>query len=194
MNHYDNVKFYNDVELRKANGVEMIGNGRDHVFYNIENKSKDIIFKGYKPNKRILILRDPLNWTASILKRVNNLSFNYDNNRIKGIRCLSAYKEHYDLYKSNKYYGINYNKWFSNKSYRRQIEKDLGLKETDKGINKVMKYGRGSSFDGRTFDGKASKMKTNERWLEYKDRDEIRMILEDPFFINILDKEFDIKP
>jgi hypothetical protein len=79
-------------------------------------------------------------------------------------------------------YGINYNKWFEDKSYREQICKDIDIPFTDEGINYVPPDGRGSSFNKRKFNGKAQEMGVLERY---------KSMLENPKFMKIvsLDKE-----
>ena len=74
-------------------------------------------------------------------------------------------------------YFINYNKWFTDIDYRKQICKDLDLIFTDYSINDVSFFGGGSSFDGLSMNNCASKMKVNERWKRFR---------QDPYFIYIL--------
>jgi hypothetical protein len=57
---------------------------------------------------------------------------------------------------------VNFNKWFSEGDYRRELEKKLELPETEDGLQVVM--GLGSSFDGHSFDGNAQEMKVLNRW------------------------------
>jgi hypothetical protein len=74
---------------------------------------------------------------------------------------------------------VLYDRWFTDESYRKSISEQLGLEFSDKGLNNVMRVGRGrrwgSSFDKMKFQGKAQDMKTTERWKEY---------LDDPIFVN----------
>jgi hypothetical protein len=62
---------------------------------------------------------------------------------------------------------VNYNLWFNSEPYRRDLEKKMGLRSTDKGINLV--FGAGSSsFSGFKYNGKAQEMKVRERWKFYE--------------------------
>lgn len=194
MMHYDDIIFYNDLKLDGSpRGIKSVGRKKNNIIYSSECRSTDIIYRDKSPDLKIIIIRDPLNWAASVIKRVGSLSLKFDDVKIDSDKCLERYKESYALYKSSDYYGINYNKWFIDYNYRRSIESDLSLIETDNGINKVMEYGSGSSFDGLEYNGKASQMKTLERWLEYKNNIDIQKILEDKFFQEILANEFNIK-
>jgi hypothetical protein len=60
---------------------------------------------------------------------------------------------------------INYNLWFKNETYRRRLERTLGLRMTDRGIENVS--GVGSSFSGKEQNGRAQTMRVEERWKNY---------------------------
>jgi hypothetical protein len=186
--HLNNYTFQNNLNMQGA-PTDTIPKGNKNIIYSLENKTKDTSSK--TPDKRILILRDPLNWTASIIKRRGNMSFYKNKKLIKDNECLEFYKDYYNKYKSKEYYGINYNKWFSSSEYRREIEADFGFDKNDKSMTKVLKYGSGSSFDGNKFDGKAQNMKTLERWQKFKDHPIILKIQTDEEFKEIL-KEFNL--
>jgi hypothetical protein len=189
LSHYQNYRFMNNLMPKKQPKVTTKrGNGK-HLLYSLENRTSD--FTKNEPDKRIIILRDPLNWAASIIRRRGNMSFYKDDKLIRDQVCLDFYKEYYRKYKSDEFYGINYNKWFTSSEYRREIEKDFNLSESDKGINAVLNFGSGSSFDGNKFNGKAQQMKTLERWHKYKNHPIIKKIQNDEEFIEIL-KEFDL--
>jgi len=85
---------------------------------------------------------------------------------------------------------INYNLWFSSKNYRNNIEKKLGLEPNDKKINEVLDIGRGSSFDGIKFNGKANKMKVLERWKLLADNAFYKTVLKDKELIKLSNKIF----
>ena len=71
------------------------------------------------------------------------------------------------------------NEWFSDIDYRKQLAKTLDIPFTDAGLNEVRDIMKGSSFDGRQFDGKAQEMKVLERWKEYKDDDKYWEYIDD---------------
>lgn len=101
---------------------------------------------------RLVLLRDPYNWISS-LTNVHDRSNEQMNVFIS--RYIELAKEP----------GIiSYNDWFSNQDYRRKICKTLNLDFTDDGLQDVLIYGDGSSFDKRSMDGRAQQMKVLERW------------------------------
>src|SRR5205807_9488011 len=63
---------------------------------------------------------------------------------------------------------VNYNLWCKDENYRRKLSKMFGLPFADAGREVVPKAGDGSSFDLTSFDGRASEMKTLERWKHYE--------------------------
>lgn len=69
---------------------------------------------------------------------------------------------------------INFDSWFSSKQYRDRIFSRVFPSSInhDLGINEVMFNGRGSSFDGISFDGTAQKMDILNRWKYYEQNDE----------------------
>jgi len=82
-------------------------------------------------------------------------------------RFAGTWKKHMQSARDADVIDINYNKWFSDVNYRRNLAEILGLTFTDEGINDVKSYAT-SSFDKRTFDGKAQEMKVLERWKELR--------------------------
>lgn len=58
---------------------------------------------------------------------------------------------------------ISFNEWFSNKNYRQNLSKKLGLQFTDTGISQVSSKGGGSSFNSTTFDGESQNMQVLNR-------------------------------
>ncbi|MEL4897319.1 hypothetical protein [Crocosphaera sp. Alani8] len=112
----------------------------------------------------ILLLRDPFNLFASLIHRGEEL--NNTNYIIE--KWLEHAREYYGITNYLKYrISINYNQWFINQDYRNKIAKSLNLAFTDAGINSVVNVGKGSSFDGTSYDGKASKMPVLYRYKDY---------------------------
>lgn len=62
---------------------------------------------------------------------------------------------------------ISYNRWASDRLYRRRIAAELGIRFHDEGISEVPAAGNGSSFDGRRYHGSAARMKILERWKHF---------------------------
>lgn len=125
-------------------------------------------------HQNILILRDPYNFIASCLQRLVNPPD--PGARDVGEQLperMKIWKEHASQIVNGDrveqdFYFINYNEWFSSVNYRQEICNDLGLTFTDRGVNKVMNFGEGSSFDRRAYDGSAQKMSVLERYKKWQ--------------------------
>lgn len=154
-----------------------------------------------KSGKRhdILILRDPFNFFASRIKLeeygIRSMSIHVVDEKSKKfmIKFWKRYAKEYLGYtnylKHNKVV-ISYNKWFTDENYKKSLAKKLGLKYKYLEDKYVSKYGPGSSFDRRKFDGQAGKMKVLERWKAFKDFPFYRSIFEDKELIELSEKIF----
>jgi len=179
-------------------------------FYNIEDlslqefmKNRMSSFKQMKNNgKVIIILRDPFNFIASCLQRKKNPTGPNGNGTDVAINIVSRLKtwvEHAkEIAKEQKlldkeFYFINYNEWFSSEDYRKKICEDLGLKFTDRGLNSVVNYGHGSSFDREKFNGSAQSMNVLSRWENFKDDDFYKSLLTNEI-IELSEKIFNFNP
>jgi len=143
----------------------------------------------YNPDNKIIIIREFKNWVASLIKHMqSSRTTNRTNTKKKQqwvwdsktqqqrslMRTyLRTYLEHAQYFlSSNEYTTILYDKWFSDEDYRKQIVSELGLEFTDMGRDKVSKQGRGSSFDGLDYNGKALEMNVLERYKTMINDDE----------------------
>ena len=61
----------------------------------------------------------------------------------------------------------------------------MGLRFSDEGLNTVSRHGGGSSFEGRSKDGRASEMKTSERWQFYENDETFWALLYDPRLLEL---------
>lgn len=78
---------------------------------------------------------------------------------------------------------ISYNQWFADAEYRRTLALTLGLGTTDKGRDRIARWGPntwGDSFDNLTYDGRASEMKVLDRWQLVADQPFYRSLVSDP--------------
>lgn len=181
--HFDDYLYLNDIQNKVARGTEQRGSPIN-IFFGYEDRyienSYEFPYFEYGTQlqtmkteiRTIYLLRDPLNWMASSIHLSN-----------KWTRQDMSPVEHINLYKSylnnNQYYMINFNKWFTSYKYRRQIEQDLNLGLSDNGLNSVLHYGSGSSFDGRKYNGKAQQMNVLNRWGSHKKHELMQLILQD---------------
>lgn len=126
--------------------------------------------------KDILILRDPFNLFASRLRA----GFGEVSNQT----ALRIWKQHAREFLGDRRYLkqprvlINYNRWATEKAYRREIAEQLGLAFSDAHRHHVPAVGKGSSFDGRRYNGNASRMRTLERWQHFADDEQYGAIFD----------------
>jgi hypothetical protein len=174
---------------------------RTHKVYSFENfdlRGYPELYSENDPFDHVIIVhRDPFNWIASSLKKNRapldepfpcgpTTPINYLKwwcNSLSRIDMYCQYmeqtfgeKDHLGRYA----YDINYNLWFFNKAYRKRICDDFGLEFTDAGINDVMRIGKGSSFDGTSFNGRANEMEVLTRWKKYENDPRFWSLVTDP--------------
>ncbi len=168
-----------------------------NMVYSFEDAAISINFpKWVEPHRSyttVCVVRDPFNWLASSLQHGGRMT---DNTalRIKlwkkqVLQCLSP-----DTYPYGHFVDINYNRWVLDRTYRQQVSDRLGLDYSEEGLNEVLKFGPGSSFDGTQFDGKASEMKVLERWKFYEHDEQYRSYFEDRELIDLSARYFEFNP
>ena len=96
-------------------------------------------------------------------------------NKETTIRFWEHYAEFF-VKKPNGVILVSYNRFVSDKGYRQELSKKLGGTFNDSTIEKVDDNGKGSSFDGVLFDGKAGEMRVFNRWEVYKDNEAFRAL------------------
>lgn len=122
---------------------------------------------GIKTEINVVLIRDVFNFLASYMKRSKTIIA-----MEKGERILKFWKEHAREYLGETNYlgqefqkvPICYNKWQQDVEYRQELCVQLGVYFTDRNYRKVSEVGRGSSFDGIKFDGRADEMDVHGRW------------------------------
>lgn len=132
--------------------------------YYPRGKSKEII--------NVLIMRDPYNLFASRLQMAKNADSNRE--RWIGDKAAKLWIQHAEEFLKirsdlpGKTVFINYNKWFQDQEYRKELSQEFGLEFIDKTLLNVPKYGGGSSFDKMTKKGSATDMKVLDRWKRFE--------------------------
>lgn len=164
----------------------------NHENYTLESLTNSLLEKKHdlylgKSHTRydLLILRDPYNTFASILKgQINDNNFSYvhtlpQNHKSITQLWLDYAKEFLGETNYLKYNRVmvNYNQWISDQNYRKNISKKLGLDFCDTGFNVVKNYGGGSSFQGTEFNNQANKMDVLNRWQKFIDDEEYKKML-----------------
>jgi hypothetical protein len=136
-----------------------------------------------KSKINIVILRDPFNLFASLIKSGKMKKNSQDGQKYVNLykRFASSYLKCISIQDKDNIF-INYNKWIFLEDYRINIADRLGLLPQAKYlIETVPDRGGGSSFDKLSYNNKASSMKVFERWKAYES---------DPFYLDLLsDKE-----
>jgi len=166
----------------------------DYVNHDMDN------FKMEGNSKVVIIIRDPFNFTASCLQRkitppdagAVDVAINIKDRLKVWVEHAKQITGEKKILNNDPYF-INYNEWFSSKKYRKQICEDLGLTFTDKGINSVINYGSGSSFDRENFNGKAQEMSILNRWEKFKDDEEFKSLMT-PEIIRLSEEIFNFNP
>lgn len=135
----------------------------------------------------IVLLRDPFNVFASLIHRGENL----DNAKPIIEKWIEHAKEYLGLtdYLKNRV-SISYNSWVVNKDYRQEVAGLLDLKFSDVGINTVVNVGKGSSFDGTAYDGKAQEMPVLSRYKSYLDHPVMLQVLNNEELRDLSEKVF----
>ena len=162
----------------------------------------------------ILVIRDPFNHFASVIK-----SNRYIMPKTKKMRNLDIYKRAneyaetkshpiIDLLKiwtdyANEADGntnyiqnkivISYNDWFLNESYRKKISQRLHANSFNKGMNFVSVCGGGSSFDGKKYNGKGSEMDVLNRWKHYQNEEWFVELFNDEI-VDLSERIFNFNP
>jgi len=147
----------------------------------------------------LLLLRDPFNCFASRLvwpwgktagqhldKKNKDLIVNIWKSNAKEFLGRTKYLPNKIL--------VNYNRWFSNVEYRKEISALMGLEFSDKGLNMVTTHGEGSSFSNTKYDGAAQKMKVLQRYKEVLNDALYRSIFKDKELIKLANAIFKIRP
>ena len=205
----------NSLYTAKSMRLERLGrfSKKDFLIYNYESHDFTDIFaeKFDKQHDKwvgkslkiinILILRDPFNLFAS------RVMFGYKNagheiyginkkklNKLVGLYKLYA-KEYLGEtnYVSNKV-NISYNNWLSDEEYRREVLKRLGMPILNTNINRVSKYGDGSSFGQKCINSKKDKMELMERWKKFAGDKFYRNIFNDTELVELSKKIFGTIP
>ena len=109
--------------------------------------------------RSIVLLRDPFNLFASLLKAG---CFSRRLDEFPGIYARHA--EAFLRGRETGLIGVNYNEWFQHAHYRISIARRLGFDTDGAPYDDIPSNGGGSSFSGRAYRGKASQMDVSGRW------------------------------
>ncbi len=135
-------------------------------FYSQEFSQKRTCYLG-ESEQRIdaIIIRDPYNFLASRLKRREQLTGIKDIDTIvKFWKDIAQEAIRLEENPEPSKIVFNYNRWFSDKKYRRQLSHKLGGTFDDSSTKVVSSIGGGSSFDGLNFSGDLKNSDIFSKW------------------------------
>lgn len=164
----------------------------DYIIYRQECVNIESVWEEYKniilPKNKIIVysIRDPWNHVAALFQfwifhNVKTLE--------KRLERIKVYIENYKRI-INQYLGkatylpknsifINYNKWFSNIDYRKNISQQLQLPTSENNINTVWKF---SGFEEQT---DATKLDVLNRWKTYINDVNYRRLFQDKELVEL---------
>jgi hypothetical protein len=161
---------------------------RAGVIYNYEDRDLSLIFSPefikLKPlylgksehNYNLIVIRDPQNCFASRIRWLDQL----ESPTIPHLRHAEGRKMLVEQWKqyAKEYLGItqmvpnkvavDFNQWFLDEDYRRQLSFKLGLEFNDRYKDQLATQGK-SSFDDVKYLKNANEMKVLDRWQRFKD-------------------------
>lgn len=208
--HYNNcffsngnfyVNYENEIKKRGKNPYEIKILSFEDRPIDLEKKfNSDFkkIAKIAESKKKILLLRDVYNTYASRymkkinpephMKNWNEMWTNYNDTKL-----WTSYAKEYlcPIIFTGELIKINYNFWFSKKEYREKLSAEFNKNHTDKGLQKVLNNGGGSSFDKMEYDDVAQKMEVLSRYKMFlKNKDFIQRIVTNKEIIKLNSKIF----
>lgn len=178
--------------------LEKLTKDSSTTIFSFEERDPDYILRAANiltPSKIIIVVRDALNFIASCMRHAEQ----YPQVKAKIIDTmlqrlniwLAHARELQEGYRTNKF-PINYNYWFSHKTYRDTLASNLGFSNQDVGIEDVLLFGNGSSFDAFNYVANASRMNVLKRWEEYQNNPQFRSYIS-PELIEISKSLFEIE-
>ncbi len=144
--------------------------GNSHILIVYEDKLLRRIDKsplidaiGADEFRRLVVVRDPYNLTASRLQKQRRRG----NTNMPLSRLVTMWPDH--AQPGEGWVQCVYNRWFRDEDYRRQVAESLALPSCPPLPVAVARAGDGSSFDGLQYDGRAGEMPVLDRWRHFVD-------------------------
>jgi hypothetical protein len=127
----------------------------------------------------LLVVRDPYNTFAS---RLSHPWFRKEA-RKRPDKYIRKWKDYARFYLGSPPFPgllrINYNRWFVDAAYRRELSAELGLEFSDDGLHRIPRAGGGSSFDSYAHQGNAQAMDVLSRWRTVEHQPAFQAVLSD---------------
>lgn len=125
--------------------------------------------------RTVLVLRDPFNLFASLLKT------GWFSERLDELpRIYASHAEEFLRRHDTGVIGINYNEWFQDPAYRICVARRLGFETDGSPYDDVPPNGGGSSFSGRDYRGQGSRMDVTGRWRDVIEHTHFQRLVEAP--------------
>jgi len=168
-----------------------------NLMYSLEDADVGVDYsKAVEPHRSrttICVVRDPFNWLASSLQQGADMAANIE-------RRISLWKKQVsqclrpDTYPYGHFVDVNYNRWVLDRAYREDLSRRLGLNFSDHGLDEVLEFGPGSSFDGTQLDGKGSRMNVMKRFKRFEHDPRYRSLVNDQELISLSECYFAFNP
>ena len=139
---------------------------RDLLVISYENQVLDDVFGIDDKSRNIFILRDAFNYFASRLRHREIGSWPTK----PAVHLWKSYAKE-ALNDSSGRVFVNFNKWFLDQEYRKELCDKIGVEFNDDGINQVPKNGGGSSFGKVDAYDDDRKTKLLTRWKDFLEDD-----------------------
>lgn len=126
----------------------------------------------------VIIVRDFLNWSASLVKKMHsNAEYSARQRVTFALRLMDLYAQVLDemLNEARTSVVIRYDAWHADPGYRRDVLGQMGFDPRDDSTGKVEAYGNGSSFQPGARD--AQELRPLDRWKAMQDDPEYRILL-----------------
>lgn len=149
--------------------------------FSIERKGElKKVVKDYEPTF-LFILRDPYNWLASSMAHTELGSAGVDLKwKVRIFKEIAKHVMNCDSFLGRPFFFINYNSWYNDEEYRKDVCKRLNFNFVDDSArSNVPDFGGGSSFENTKFDGNANKMSVMERWKSYRENSSYLHLIND---------------
>lgn len=173
----DLKKQYNKKPFSKIWDKEyLLYNSEDTLVGRAENLARqrvrrDIYGYSFRNPKKVVIVRNHFNLFASRLKPQETKPSITKSIGVMTEEIMHYYNNHCLALKDPQYIPVVYDKWFQSKDYRKEVAQKLELESNidREEINKVSKFGNGSSFNGLDYDNNAQQMDVLNRYESYTD-------------------------
>ncbi len=178
---YTNISEFSEADEKRGSFSQ-----KDYLIYSYEDtflgplgnplfkKHHDKWVGSSSSQKDVLVLRDPFNLFASRIKAGFLLTDTpHRRGQVSWKVLKRIYKQHAREFLGEKNslgkkVLINYNRWVTDREYRKQISDELELEFLDDGFYELSRVAGGSSFEGTSISAEKLHEKIENRWKNYQ--------------------------